>query len=378
MIPLGDAVRRTAGASGTCPGASEIGTATVSAGAGPEPYPVQRPRLPHRALRRRALRPVDTDRGGRGHSTSDRVVTQAAIGVDPDTARGDRAERLPTIVGGVPLRLRDDQRRGEPRELPCEPDELRAARHRTRCSGSTLGASDATSSAFPGERRAAALAFTPSLHAESNRLKASKANGASLEVTRSHRLPTRRTSARSSPAAGAAPLAPDDAAESVRGRNVRRQPAQLPGAIARRQRHREDPGAARQLSAEPAYLVSHGGAALSRSRRRCSKVAACASCSSATPTFKSGVTTSTFAHDPRCARVELPADAADGHPTRRSAAYGNLCAEALIDADDDHRSKRSAVQTEHAPIGVGLQRKREGTTWRAHRALADRPTTRCC
>ena len=92
---------------GSCPGASQIGTAAASAGAGPEPYSFSGPVYPHRALWRRALRPVDPGRGSRGPirpRTGGHAAWRSAS--TPTSGRVIATSSLPTIVGGVPLRLR--------------------------------------------------------------------------------------------------------------------------------------------------------------------------------------------------------------------------------------------------------------------------------
>ena len=97
-------------AAGTCTAASQIGVATVTAGAGSEPYPLSGPVYltgPYDNAPYGLSIPVSVVAGPFNLGT---VTTRATITVDPHTARVTVATpspgALPTIVGGVPVRLK--------------------------------------------------------------------------------------------------------------------------------------------------------------------------------------------------------------------------------------------------------------------------------
>jgi hypothetical protein len=96
---------------GTCAAGSEIGTATASVGAGSEPYSFTGPVYltgPYGGAPYGLSIPVPAAAGpfDLGSGPCDCVLTRAAIGVDPHTARVIATSSLPSIVKGVPLRLR--------------------------------------------------------------------------------------------------------------------------------------------------------------------------------------------------------------------------------------------------------------------------------
>jgi hypothetical protein len=96
---------------GTCAAASEIGKATASVGAGPEPYSFTGPVYltgPYGGAPYGLSIPVPAAAGpfDLGSGACDCVVTRVGIGVDPYTARVIATGSLPTIVKGVPLRLK--------------------------------------------------------------------------------------------------------------------------------------------------------------------------------------------------------------------------------------------------------------------------------
>ncbi|HTA13158.1 MAG TPA: hypothetical protein VK765_07025 [Solirubrobacteraceae bacterium] len=164
---------------GSCPATSQIGTVAVSAGAGGEPY----------AFTGQAFLtgPYEHDPYGlsvvvlaiAGPYDLGDVVTRAGISVGMYNARVSVSSTLPTIVGGVPLRLKS---------LTVDVDRANFASNPTSCSaesdesvfGSTLGASDSLSSSFQASG-CPALAFKPSLSLKTS-AKASKPNGASFVV----------------------------------------------------------------------------------------------------------------------------------------------------------------------------------------------------
>lgn len=165
---------------GTCSSASEIGQATVHVGAGSEPYAFSGPVFltgPYGGAPYGLSIPVAAVAGPFNLGT---VVTRATINVDPTTARVIASSALPTIVKGIPLRLK-----GLSVSVNRQPFLLNP----TNCGvlateytlTSTFGATQSLSSPFQ-VGNCSSLAFKPSFKATTSG-KASKANGASLETT---------------------------------------------------------------------------------------------------------------------------------------------------------------------------------------------------
>jgi hypothetical protein len=166
-------------AAGSCPAASEIGKASASAGAGPEPYgfaghvyltgPYQGAPYGLSIVVPAVAGPFDLGN----------VVTRAGIGVETYSGRVVVTSSLPTITGGVPLRLKT---------LSVAIDRPSFLLNPTSCAPlasdsaltSTFGAAQSLSTPLQvGD--CAKLAFKPSFAAYTD-AKASRANGASIEV----------------------------------------------------------------------------------------------------------------------------------------------------------------------------------------------------
>jgi hypothetical protein len=169
---------------GTCAPASEIGKATVNVGAGSEPYAFTGPVYltgPYGGAPYGLSIPVPAVAGpfDLGSGACDCVVTRATIGVDPHTARVIATSSLPTIVEGVPLRLRS---------LSVAVTRPNFLFNPTNCGPlatdstlfSTFGATQSVSSPFAATD-CGALAFKPSFKA-STAAKTTKLTGASLRV----------------------------------------------------------------------------------------------------------------------------------------------------------------------------------------------------
>jgi hypothetical protein len=170
---------------GTCSASSEIGKATVSVGAGSEPYSFAGPVYltgPYGGAPYGLSIPVPAVAGpfDLGSGACDCVLTRAAIGVDPHTARVIATSSLPTIVEGVPLRLKS---------LSVAVTRPSFLLNPTNCSPlatdstltSTLGATQLVSSPFQVSG-CGALAFKPSFSASTS-AKTTKRGGASLQVS---------------------------------------------------------------------------------------------------------------------------------------------------------------------------------------------------
>jgi hypothetical protein len=165
---------------GTCPTTSQIGTVTVTAGAGPSPATFSGPVSltgPYGGGPYGLSMPVPTAVGPFNFGT---IVTRAAINIDPYTARVNITGNLPTIIQGVPLRIKT---------LSIAVTRANYIRNPTNCGvlatestlTSTLGATQSLSTPFQAVN-CNALAFKPSFAASSG-AKTSKANGASIETT---------------------------------------------------------------------------------------------------------------------------------------------------------------------------------------------------
>jgi hypothetical protein len=165
---------------GTCASTSEIGTATVHVGAGAEPYAFTGPVYltgPYDGAPYGLSIPVAAQAGPFDLGT---VLTRAAIDVDPYTARVIATSALPTIVRGVPLRLRS---------LSVAVTRPNFLFNPTNCS--QLSTDSGLTSTFETIQRVSsplqvtgcgALAFKPSFKASTG-AKTSKLGGASLQVS---------------------------------------------------------------------------------------------------------------------------------------------------------------------------------------------------
>jgi hypothetical protein len=309
---------------GSCTAASQIGSANVYVGAGSEPYPFSGPVFLTGSYGGAPFGlsiPIQAAAGPFDFGT---VVTRVAIGVDPHSARVVATSAPPTVVRGVPLRLRSvNVSVNRPKFLfnptncgPLATDSLLS---------STFGATQSVSSPFRAAN-CAALAFKPSF-AASTSAKPSKLNGASLQVKVTQ--PPHEANIRSV---------------------VTKLPIQLPARLTTLQQAcPEATYAANPLSCPtgsnvgsatvttpvlpsklsgPAMLVSHGGAAfpdldilLEGSGVRVILVG--------NTDIKGGVTTSTFASVPDVPVSSFSLTLPTG-PHSALAAYGNLCAHPLI------------------------------------------------
>jgi hypothetical protein len=308
---------------GDCTAASRIGTASVTVGAGSEPYAFSGPVYmtgPYNGAPFGLSIPVEA---AAGPFDLGRVTTRAAINVDPHSARVIATSTLPRIVGGVPLRLRSvSVAVNRPNFLlnPTNCGEL----HTESVLTSTFNATSPASSPFQ-VTNCSALAFKPTFTAATN-AKATKKNGAGLKVTMTQppheanlhsvvaslplQLPSRLTTLQkaclqatfdANPAGcGAAKVGTATAVTPVL-------PTPLTGS---------------------AYLVSHGGAAfpdldvvLDGSGVRVILVG--------NTNIKNGITTSTFASIPDVPVTKFTLDLPTG-PNSALTAFGGLCARPLV------------------------------------------------
>ncbi len=170
---------------GTCAAGSHIGTASVTAGAGPEPYAFSGPVFltgPYNGAPYGLSIPVPAAAGpfDLGGGACDCVLARVALRVDPHTARIVASGPLPTIVKGVPLRLRS---------VSIAVDRPNFLFNPTNCSAlateslltSTFAATQSLSTVFQ-VNNCGALAFKPSFTVSTS-AHPSKAGGASLRVS---------------------------------------------------------------------------------------------------------------------------------------------------------------------------------------------------
>jgi hypothetical protein len=167
-------------AQGTCTSASQIGIATVSVGAGPSPFTLSGPAYltgPYAGAPYGLSVAVPAEKVGPFNYGT--IVTRATINVDPFTARIVVASQLPTIVGGVPLRMRTLSVNTNRPNFVLNPTNCGALETTTTLT-STLGTNQFITSPFQATG-CDTLAFKPLFSASSN-AKTSRANGVSLNV----------------------------------------------------------------------------------------------------------------------------------------------------------------------------------------------------
>jgi hypothetical protein len=262
---------------GTCPAASAIGTVAVTAGAGAEPFPFAGTVFltgPYDGAPYGLSLVVPALIGSPPTPTFDLgdVVARASVGVEPYTGRVVVTGAVPTIVGGVPLRLRSLAVTIDRPDFLTNPTSCGPLATESLLTG-FVPESDPTHPAAPSAPTTQSLAspfqvgecgrlpFTPRLTAATG-ARATRASGASLAVaisqgarqaniravttTLPRQLPIRQATLRKAcPAASfeAGPPPGGCSGEAQVGSATASTPV-LPGALS-----------------GPAYLVSHGGAA---------------------------------------------------------------------------------------------------------------------
>jgi hypothetical protein len=167
-------------AQGKCTAASLIGTATVSVGSGPNPYTLSGPAYltgPYGGAPYGLSVAVPAEKvGPYDYGT---IVTRATVSVDPHTARIVVSSPLPTVVGGVPLRLRTLSVKVNRPNFMLTPTNCGPLSTDTTLT-STLGTMQSLSSPFQATN-CGTLPFKPKLTAASN-AKTSRPRGASFTV----------------------------------------------------------------------------------------------------------------------------------------------------------------------------------------------------
>jgi hypothetical protein len=180
-------------AEGTCPAPSRVGKVSVSVGSGPSPYVLRGTVYltgPYNGAPYGLSIVVPATKVGPYDYGN--IVTQAAINVDPFTARVTVASTLPTIVGGVPLRLKSLTVAITHGNFAINPTNCGTLSTNTTLT-STLGAIAAISTPFQATG-CGSLGFKPKFSAFSN-ANTTKRFGASLKVLVS--MPSRNANIRS-------------------------------------------------------------------------------------------------------------------------------------------------------------------------------------
>jgi hypothetical protein len=181
QIPKATQCTEAQATSNTCPATSQIGTASAISGSGPTPFTFGGGAVyltgPYHGAPFGLSIVVPAVAGPFNLGP---VTTRAAITVDPYTARVTTTATLPTIVRGIPTRLRGVTVSINKQGFLLNPTSCSPLATNSTITGS-LGATASLSS--PLQLTACnALKFKPAFKAKSS-AKTSKANGASLETT---------------------------------------------------------------------------------------------------------------------------------------------------------------------------------------------------
>ncbi len=180
QIPLVTQCGEAQANAGTCSSASRIGTATVQAGSGPTPYSFSGPVFLTGPYHGAPFGLSISVPAVAGPFNLGNVVTRSTINVDQSTARVTVTSAVPTIVKGVPIRLRSINVETNKQGFLLNPTSCGVLATETTLT-STLGATQNLSSPFQTSN-CSGLSFKPSFSATANG-KTSKADGAGLETT---------------------------------------------------------------------------------------------------------------------------------------------------------------------------------------------------
>jgi hypothetical protein len=309
---------------GECPEASKIGTAAVTVGAGSEPYPFSGPVYltgPYNGAPYGLSIPVEA---AAGPFDLGRVTTRVSLGVDPYTSRIVASAGIPTIVEGVPLRLKSLSVSVNRSDFLFNPTNCNPMATDSVLS-STFDATQAVSSPFQ-LTDCSALAFKPRFSANTSAL-ATKKLGDSLVVSLTQ--PAHEANIRS--VVAQLPLQLPSRLSTLQKAcpeaTFNANPAGCPKESKVGTATVKTPVLADPLSG-PAYFVSHGGAAfpdldLILQGNGVTVILV------GNTNIRGGITTSTFASIP-----DVPVSSFSlSLPTATNsvlAAYGNLCLKPLL------------------------------------------------
>jgi hypothetical protein len=315
-------------AQGTCPAASQIGTANVNAGSG-DAYPFSGPVYltgPYNGAPYGLSIPVEAKAGP---FDLGKLVTRVSIGVDPHSARVIAASTVPTIFKGVPLRLRN---------ISVLVNHANFVFNPTNCGGlsqdssltSTAGASQTLSTPF-AVTDCGSLPFKPNFEAAtsaSTNPTTLKANGASLRVnllqgaheanihsvvaSLPKQLPSRLTTLQKACPEATYAANPFACPVGSKVGSATVTTPVLPGHLT-----------------GPAYLVSHGGAAFPDLDLLLEGDGVRVILNGNTQ-IKNGVTTSTFGSIPDVPVTSFVLDLPQGPNSALAATGGSFCAQTLI------------------------------------------------
>jgi len=181
QIPKAAQCTEAQAVSNTCPAASEIGSASALSGSGPTPYRFGNGKVfltgPYNGAPFGLSIVVPAEAGPFNLGP---VTTRATLNIDPYTARVTTTATLPTIVKGIPIRLRGLTVSINKQGFLLNPTSCNLMATESTVT-STFGATQNLSSSFQ-LNSCNALKFKPAFLAKSNS-RTSKANGASLETT---------------------------------------------------------------------------------------------------------------------------------------------------------------------------------------------------
>ena len=171
---------------GTCPAASKIGVVGVEAGSGPTPYAFSGSVYLTGPYNGAPFGLSIVVPAIAGPFNLGNVITRGTLTVNQYTARVTATSTMPTIVGGIPLRLKHIAVNINKQGFLINPTNCGALNTESILSGFTApalaaGVTQSLSSPFQ-VNACGGLAFKPSFKAKTS-AKTSKANGASLETT---------------------------------------------------------------------------------------------------------------------------------------------------------------------------------------------------
>ena len=233
LIPTVTQCAEPQASKGECPAASQIGVVASDGRLGADTVRVLRSRLPDRALQRRAVRTLDRGaRRRRAVQPRQRCVTPRRRSTSiPYTARVTATSTLPTIVKGIPLRMKRLTVNINRQGFLVSPTNCGALATETTLT-STFGATQNLSSAVPGRQLQRTRVQAVVRGGDRRQDVQSQRGEPRNDAQHAGRRRERQIGARA--AAQAAAVATDDAAESVPGSDVRRESLQLPVRLVRR------------------------------------------------------------------------------------------------------------------------------------------------
>jgi hypothetical protein len=310
---------------GTCSTESQIGAASTTVGSGPTPAHFSGPVYLTGPTNGAPYGMTTVINAAVGPFSLGSVVTRTGISVDPNTARVTVAGDVPTIVQGIPLRLKVLTVAVNRQGFLVNPTNCGALATNTVLT-STLGATQALSTAFQATG-CSSLAFKPKFGATSN-ARTSRANGAALVthinipsssqaniksvlVTVPKQLPSRLSTLKNACPQAIFAANPTACPSNSRVGTARVKTPVLPGQLI-----------------GPAYFVSHGGAAFP-DLDLVLKGNGVTVILVGNTNINKGVTTTNFASTPDVPFTGFELNLPSG-PNSAVAANGNLCKQSLV------------------------------------------------